>query len=140
MRLGQGTARPGVRERRAGGNRGQANEREITALWVLAGIAVLGLSVLWWRQQRSPLAVYGQPALAQQAAWDAQLADARAVDVNTAGVAELERLPGVGPALAARIVAYRESRGRFRRVEELEAVQGLGPATVEKLKPYLRIN
>lgn len=113
---------------------------EQTVLWVLAAAAALGLSVLWWRQQRTPLAIYGQPTTVQQATWDGALADARAVDVNTAGVAELERLPGLGPALAARIVAYREGRGRFRRVEELEAVPGLGPATVEKLKPYLRIN
>ncbi len=45
----------------------------------------------------------------------------------------------VGPALAARIVAYREQHGRFHRVDELDAVSGLGPASVEKLKPYIRI-
>lgn len=117
-----------------------AGRHESIALWVLAAAAAAGLGVLWWQQQRPPLAIHGQPSPAAQAAWDAQLADARAVDVNTAGVAELERLPGIGPALAEQIVAYRREHGRFRRVEELDAVPGLGPATVEKLKPYLRIN
>lgn len=113
--------------------------QELTALWVLAGAAALGLGVLWWQQQRSPLAIHGQPTPVQQAAWDGKLADARAVDVNTAGVAELERLPGIGPALAEKIVAYRRDHGRFRRVDELEAVPGLGPKKIEQLKGYLLV-
>ena len=117
-----------------------AGRHESIALWVLVAAAAAGLGVLWWQQQRSPLAIHGQPSPVQQAAWDAQLADARAVDVNTADVAELERLPGIGPALAERIVAYRRDHGRFRRIEELDAVPGLGPAAIEQLRPYVRIN
>ena len=51
----------------------------------------------------------------------------------------VERLPGVGPALAARIVARRDSVGGFRAIEELEKVRGIGPVLVEKLKPMVRV-
>jgi competence protein ComEA len=45
--------------------------------------------------------------------------------LNTASVRELEALPGIGPALARRIVEFREKKGGFRRVEELLAIPGI---------------
>lgn len=54
-----------------------------------------------------------------------------AVDLNAAGVAELEGLPGVGPVLAARIVEHRERHGPFRAVEDLQDVPGIGPAILD---------
>lgn len=59
------------------------------------------------------------------------------VDLNHATAAELERLPGIGPALAARIVADREANGPFRSVDDLDRVRGIGPATVERLRPFV---
>jgi len=61
------------------------------------------------------------------------------VDLNRAGAAELETLPGIGPALAGRILAERSRRGRFDRVEELLEVSGIGPATLERIRPLLRV-
>jgi competence protein ComEA len=58
----------------------------------------------------------------------------RRVNVNRAGVEELQTLPGIGPALAARIVAHRAAHGPFRAVEELETVPGIGPATATRLR------
>ena len=55
------------------------------------------------------------------------------VDVNHATTDELIALPGIGPALAARIIAYREEHGPFGSLEELEHVQGIGPQTVKGL-------
>ena len=60
------------------------------------------------------------------------------VDLNAASAAELEALPGVGPGLAARIVADREARGRFRAVDELARVAGIGPAKLEQIRPHAR--
>lgn len=60
------------------------------------------------------------------------------VDVNRATARELEALPGIGPALAGRIVASREEEGPFRSVEELQRVRGIGPATVARLRPLAR--
>lgn len=59
------------------------------------------------------------------------------VDVNRATTAELERLPGIGPALAGRIVAHRATVGRFSTLDDLVAVPGIGPATLERLRPHL---
>jgi len=61
------------------------------------------------------------------------------VDLNRAGEAELERLPGVGPVLAKRILAWRDSAGGFRSVEQLEEVRGVGPALMRRLTPLIRI-
>ncbi|MBB1515900.1 ComEA family DNA-binding protein [Tessaracoccus sp. MC1679] len=62
-----------------------------------------------------------------------------AVDLNSATVAELETLPGVGPVMAGAIVAWREENGRFTAVEELQEVSGIGPKTFEKLKLLVRV-
>lgn len=60
------------------------------------------------------------------------------VDLNTAGAEELQRLPGIGPALAGRIVEWRTQHGRFRSVPDLAQVPGIGPRTVERLEPLVR--
>jgi competence protein ComEA len=62
------------------------------------------------------------------------------VNVNTASADELERLPGVGPVLARRIVQDRQARGPFRRVEDLERVRGIGPGLVRRLRPLVRLD
>lgn len=65
-------------------------------------------------------------------------ASGRAVDLNRASAEELASLPGIGPALAGRIVAWRAKNGRFRSVEALAEVPGVGPRMVEKIRPLAR--
>lgn len=60
--------------------------------------------------------------------------------LNSASAAELEALPGIGPALAKRIVEWRSEHGRFRTVDELEAVPGIGPSLLQRIAPLLRID
>ncbi len=60
------------------------------------------------------------------------------LDLNRASAEELETLPGVGPALAARIVTARQER-LFTSVEDLERVPGIGPATLQRLRPHLTV-
>ena len=55
------------------------------------------------------------------------------VDINTATVSELDGLPGIGPALAQRIVEYRSENGPFRTVADLVAVQGISERMVEEM-------
>lgn len=61
------------------------------------------------------------------------------LDLNTATAAQLEHLPGIGPALASRIVADRTKHGRFTSVDQLDRVEGIGPKTLDKLRPYLMV-
>ncbi|HHX74545.1 MAG TPA: ComEA family DNA-binding protein [Firmicutes bacterium] len=61
------------------------------------------------------------------------------VNINTATAEELDRLPGIGPAKAAAIVAYREKNGPFQSLEDLVNVSGIGPSTVETLKEYVTL-
>ena len=56
------------------------------------------------------------------------------ININTADAAGLEQLPGVGPAIAARIIAWREQNGPFRSVDELTAVSGIGEKTLDGLR------
>ncbi|MGP9536810.1 helix-hairpin-helix domain-containing protein [Brachybacterium sp. AOP43-C2-M15] len=68
------------------------------------------------------------------ASGDGQGDRAGTIDLNAASAAELEELPGVGPAIAQRIVEHRERNGPFTAVEGLLEVSGIGPATLEKMR------
>lgn len=61
------------------------------------------------------------------------------VNVNTATVEQLTRLPGVGESRAKAIVALRQKRGSFRKVDDLTAVRGIGDASMAKLRPFLAL-
>ena len=59
------------------------------------------------------------------------------LDMNAADAAELEALPGIGPVLAERILAWRAENGPFRGREDVLAVSGIGPAVYEAIEPYI---
>lgn len=59
------------------------------------------------------------------------------VDINTATTAELEKLPGVGPSLAKRIVEFREKNGAFQSVEDLLKVQGIGEKSLARFREFV---
>jgi competence protein ComEA len=70
---------------------------------------------------------------------DKKAAVATTVNINTAGVAELESLPGVGTKTAQRIVDYRQKNGAFKKIEELMNVQGIGEKSFLKIKDRLTV-
>ena len=61
------------------------------------------------------------------------------VNINTATAEELQTLPRIGPAMAQRIIAWREAHGGFRSVDELDAVPGIGPSMLENLRPLVTV-
>ncbi|HVF14736.1 MAG TPA: helix-hairpin-helix domain-containing protein [Acidimicrobiales bacterium] len=62
------------------------------------------------------------------------------VDLNTATAAQLDTLPGVGPATAAAILTYRTRHGRFKSVTELLEVPGIGPSKLEAIRPLVVVS
>ncbi len=61
------------------------------------------------------------------------------IDLNEAGLVELEKLPNIGFILAQNIITYRETFGPFKNLEDLENVTGIGPTNIEELKEYIFI-
>lgn len=72
------------------------------------------------------------------AAVPALAADAQVVNINTATAEQLSNLPRIGPAIAQRIVEFREANGAFKKAEDLLLVKGIGEKTFELLKPHVR--
>ena len=65
--------------------------------------------------------------------------DSLQIDINTAGVEELDELPEVGPSTAESIVEYRRTNGKFRSVADLEEIPGIGPKTLEEIEPFATV-
>jgi len=61
------------------------------------------------------------------------------IDVNTADATTLQQLPGIGPALSGRIIAWRELNGPFASIDELAEVSGIGPAILASLRPLVTV-
>jgi len=131
-----------------------ANERK--ALWFLAVVAISGSGVRVWRATAKSLPAADGAALARQigrvdsarAAGQPRRSDrpkpsaaptppGRLVDLDTASAHEIEGLPGIGPALASRIVANRDSLGAFGHIDAVCDVRGVGAALATKLRPLV---
>lgn len=61
------------------------------------------------------------------------------ISINTANAQQLQSLPGVGPKMAQRIIAYREENGLFQIVEDLQNIKGIGPKVFAKMRDLLCI-
>lgn len=61
------------------------------------------------------------------------------VSINAADSSELQRLPGVGPSTAQKIIEYRGQIGRFTTVEQLMDVKGIGPKKLERMRPFVAL-
>ena len=109
----------------------------LAALAVLTGIvwgALFLIAPIW--QPGTPVAY--MPALPQTEA-AAESALTQLVDLNTADAETLQTLPGIGPAKAAAIIAYREEHGPFRIVEDITNVSGIGEGILSQIIDYITV-
>ena len=121
------------------------------------GLAVLALSAVfflvcatWYLARTSTPEPYRVSSVRQPTAEEAavpeqseqepsrpdSLLPGEVIDVNTADVYDLQRLPGIGEKRALDIIAWREEHGPFRTVDELTEVSGIGPVILEGLREY----
>ncbi len=61
------------------------------------------------------------------------------ININQAGKKELDNLPGIGPALAQRIMDYRQNHGDFQKIEDITKVSGIGPVMLQKLQDKIKV-
>ncbi len=87
--------------------------------------------------QRNPEPL-SQPAAAE-AQWEYSPSPSDLININTASQELLETLPGIGPVLAAKIIAYRQEIGVFNSIEEIEQVAGIGPSKFNQIKDYITV-
>lgn len=80
-----------------------------------------------------------QPVQVSQVSKRANNANNNLIDINNASVEELQKLNGIGPALAKRIIEYRQSHGKFSKPDDLIQVKGIGPAKLKKMKDQILI-
>ena len=100
------------------------------AALALALAGAFGLASSWSASRVTPVDAAAAPGGARGVS---------TIDLNAATREELESLPGIGPALAARIIAHRQTHGAFSSVEGLDKVRGIGPATLERIRPYVSV-
>jgi competence protein ComEA len=62
------------------------------------------------------------------------------IDLNTASIAELDQLPGIGEVLAGRIVDYRDTNGPFTSVDQLSEIEGISPRLVDEIRPFVTVS
>jgi competence ComEA-like helix-hairpin-helix protein len=138
----------------------ELNRVERRALRTAAGLIVLGTAVrlgcgpspaewAWRPTAEAPagarpdleeLTERVSEATRRRAVAERPLAPGERIDPGVAPTEQLQRLPGIGPALAGRIVEHRETSGRYSRAEQLLEVSGIGAKTLARIRPHLRFS
>jgi len=109
-------------------------------LLVCVGLLVGGAVLLWPRARDAHPSWVRPIYVADVVVVAPTFVSAGKVNVNTADVAELTKLPGIGDVLAARIVAYRVAHGPFRTLDDLVAVKGIGPSTLSGFRELATVS
>ena len=89
--------------------------------------AVLGMAVIGYKKIHTPADI-------KIGHFEEPLREKRRIDINTADSGDLTQLPGIGDALAGRIIDYRSSEGPFASIEDIKKVRGIGDALFNRIK------
>jgi len=124
----------------------QFNRNEQIVLLMLSAALIVGIIVSYIDRNNSDAVpdfdviknAVPVPPLEEEKPNDS-LDDQSPIDLNTATAKDFERLPGIGPQIAQRIVDYRTQNGPFTNVEDLTKVRGIGTKTFERLHPLITV-
>jgi len=105
---------------------------------VLTSIIVIGILILLVNNlMQTPQ--NGKELQKKMSMIEGQSKEFKKVNINTAGLETLVKLPGIGPVKAQAIIEYRENIGEFESINEITKVKGIGEATMAKIRLYLKI-
>jgi competence protein ComEA len=119
------------RDSDAGGTPWLLRRRDQAALAGLVLVALVVLVVAWWMQGGASGELVEIDEQSRRVA-------TFSIDINHAPWTELSQLPGIGEALARRIVESREKEGPYKSHDDLGRVKGIGPKTIERMRPFLK--
>ncbi len=104
------------------------NRKEIIALIVLISIliAINIVQYLKWQKNKKTFELIIEESMNQ-------------ISINNADENDFEALPGIGPALARRIIEYREKNGNFKTISDLKKVKGIGENLFKKIEPFIKL-
>ncbi len=115
-----------------------SDHRRIPGTWLVGAVLAGALGWTAWVRITHPIQDIADSsgATADRRAGAVQWPDMR-IDLNSADIAQFDLLPGIGPRLAERIVADRETNGPFATVGDLIRVRGVGTRTLERIGPFV---
>jgi len=116
-------------------------KQEKIVIWFLVGLLVLGLVVKFYKARAANVNLKVEKISAGPGKIDVEkiAKEKGLIKINTAVAADFARLPGIGQALAQRIVDYRDKNGVFFVKEDLKKVRGIGEKKYEAIKDYITV-
>jgi competence ComEA-like helix-hairpin-helix protein len=110
---------------------------EKRVLIVLTAALILGTGLSTIKRAHLRRAAAARPVFVAGEVDSVVLRPGLLVNVNTAGRYELEALPGIGPVMASRVIAWRDRHGPFSSIEGLRQVPGIGPKRLEAIREFV---
>jgi competence protein ComEA len=104
-----------------------------------ANVDSLNLAALLEDGQQLNIPYMDEPPAATEAPVVTEAPTSGLININTATLAELDTLPGIGPTTAQKIIDYRSQNGNFSTIEDIMKVSGIGPATFENIKALITV-